>query len=123
MLEPLQIPYVLNILILIPIALSTLLDLWDTAQGTFDESAGWRVLVGSLWTAILVGSVLGLFAPLVYAPLLLMQVIYKSLWLAVYAIPRLAARQLDEIPWGITVSFVVIVLTYPWVIPWSHLLP
>jgi hypothetical protein len=70
-----------------------------------------------------VGSVLGLFAPLVYAPLLLMQVIYKSLWLAVYAIPRLAARQLDEIPWGITVSFVVIVLTYPWVIPWSHLLP
>jgi len=121
--EPLQIPYILNILILIPIALPTLLDLWDTAQGKFDESAGWRVLVGSLWTAILVGSVLGLFAPLVYAPLLLMQVIYKSLWLAVFAIPRLAARRLDEIPWGITVSFVVIVLTYPWVIPWSHLLP
>jgi hypothetical protein len=120
--EPLQLPYILNILILVPIAVPTLLGLFDTAQGAFEESAGWRVLVGSLWTAILVGSILGLFAPVTYAPLLLMQVIYKSLWLAIYAAPRIAAGRSDAVPPGIAVSFVVIVLTYPFVIPWSHLL-
>lgn len=118
----LRIAYAANILILVPIAIPTLLRLGDAAQGRFDESAGWRTLVGALWTAILVLSLLGLRAPLVYCPVLLLQVIYKGLWLGVYALPRLCRGEGRGVPAGIAVSFAAIVLVWPWLIPWRHLL-
>lgn len=114
--------YLLNICILVPIALTTLFGWSDGAQGRFAESAGWRVLVGALWTAILLLSLLGLRAPLVYSPVLALQLIYKSLWLGVYAAPLWLAGRGDEVPPGIAASFVVIVLVWPWLLPWRHLL-
>ena len=117
-----KLAYLANIIILVPIAVPTLLRLYDTAQGRFAESAGWRVLVGSLWSAILVSSLLGLFAPLRFAPVVLIQIIYKSLWLAVYAAPRLVARRRAEIPTGIALSFMLIVIVYPFLVPWDALL-
>lgn len=118
---PLQLAYAANLLILLPIAVPTLLGLWDTAQDRFAESAGWRALVGALWTAILLGSALGLRAPLQYAPLLLLQVIYKTLWLAVYAAPRLLRGQAAQVPSGIALCFVGIVIVYPFLLPWTEL--
>ncbi len=92
MADPLALPYCLNVVILLPVGLLTLLggeagNRW-VFQGKFPESAGVRTLLGSLWTTILAGSCLGLAYPIVMAPLLLFQVTYKSLWLAVYATPR-----------------------------------
>ncbi len=49
----LKVAYLANILILIPVAIPTLLRTLDVAEGKFAESEGFRVLVGSLWTAIL----------------------------------------------------------------------
>lgn len=118
----LRIAYAANILILVPIAVPTLLRRVDAAQGRFVESEGWRVLVGALWTSILVLSLLGLRAPLEFAPVLLLQVIYKSLWLIVYALPRLRGGDARSLPAGITVSFIAIVSIWPWLIPWRHLL-
>jgi hypothetical protein len=118
----LRLAYLANVLILLPIALPTLLRLHDAAQGRFDESAGWRILVGALWTGILVLSLLGLRSPLVWSPVLVLQVIYKGLWLGAYALPRIRRGDLRSIPPGIAVSFAVIVLVWPWIIPWRHLL-
>jgi hypothetical protein len=115
-------PYIANIVILVPVAMGTLFNLIPIADGHFPESAGWRLLVGSLWTAILAGSVMGLFNPLVFSPLLLLQVIYKSLWLGVYTLPRLISGDpAREIHWAISFIFVLIVLLYPLVIPWNYL--
>jgi hypothetical protein len=36
-------------------------------------------------------------------------------------LPRLIAGRRQEIPAGITWSFLVIVLVWPWVIPWRQL--
>ncbi len=47
------------------------------SQGKFPESEGFRTTLGSLWSALLIGSVLGLFYPVTMSPLLLIQVIYK----------------------------------------------
>lgn len=33
--------------------------------------------------------------------------------------PMLPVRLCGEVPWGIAVTFLFIVLTYPWVIPWG----
>jgi hypothetical protein len=117
----LRLAYAFNILVLLPIAVPTLLGLYPTDQGKFEESAGWRVLVGALWTAILVLSVLGLYAPLRYSPVLVLQVIYKTLWLLVFALPRLVNGRTHTIPWGIAGSFIIIVLVWPFIIPWGYL--
>lgn len=121
----LVLPYVLNIMMLLPIAPLTL---WGGAsggrrafQGKFVESEGPRTLLGAIWTAVLIGSFLGLAFPVQMSPLLMLQVIYKSLWLATFALPLLLTGRAGDVPSGIAASFVVIVATYPWVIPWKAL--
>jgi len=69
----------------------------------------------------LVCSALGLRWPTSFAWLLVFQVIYKSIWLATYVLPRLKAKRRTEIPTGITLAFVCIVLTWPWFIPWRQM--
>ena len=99
-----------------------LLRLYRTDQAKFPESAGWRVLVSALWTAIMVLSALGLREPLRYSPVLLLQLIYKSLWLLVYALPLVVRGEWRLIPWGIAGSFLAIVLVWPWLMPRSYLI-
>jgi len=110
-----------NILILVPVGFATLLKPSVTDQGAFVESAGWRALVGSLWLTILVCSVLGVVSPASFLWLLVFQVIYKSVWLLTYALPRLTDGRRAEVPAGITISFLVIVLVWPWFIPWRQM--
>jgi hypothetical protein len=55
------------------------------------------------------------------SPLLLIQVVYKAIWLLVFVLPRLLGRRSQEVPWGISLTFLVIVVTYPWAIPWGQL--
>jgi hypothetical protein len=93
----------------------------STDQGVFPESAGWRTLVGSLWLAILAMSVLGVRQPEAFLWLLVFQVLYKSVWLIAYVLPRVLAGRRREVPAGITLSFLVIVLVWPWFIPWRQL--
>ena len=110
-----------NILILIPVGFGTLLKPSVTDQGAFVESAGWRMLAGSLWIAILSLSLLGAIWPGSFLWLLVFQLIYKSVWLLAYAVPRLLSGRAAEIPAGIAVSFVAIVLVWPWLIPWREI--
>jgi len=99
-----------NIFILVSVGFGTLLKPSVTDQGAFAESTGWRTLVGSLWLAILACSVLGVVSP------------GSFLWLLAYAVPRLLSGRAAEIPAGIAVSFVVIVLVRPWFIPWRQMI-
>jgi hypothetical protein len=69
-------------------------------------------------------SVAGLFHPIVFAPILLLQVIYKTVWLVFYVLPRLRnAESRKEIHWSMAASFLLIVIFYPLVIPWRVLFP
>jgi len=47
-------------------------------------------------------SVLGLFFPISMSALLLVQVIYKTLWLLVNAMPLMLNKRSNEVPWGIS---------------------
>ncbi len=116
-----QVLFWVNILILVPVGFGTLLKPSSTDHGVFPESAGWRTLVGSLWLAILALSVLGVRQPEAFLWLLVFQVFYKSVWLVAYVLPRFFSGRRSEIPAGITLSFVVIVLVWPWFIPWGRL--
>jgi len=45
---------------------------------------------------------LGLFFPISMSALLLVQVIYKTLWLLVNAMPLMLNKRSNEVPWGIS---------------------
>ncbi len=119
--EPVHIAYIINIVILVPIGLSTVFRFFPTDEGRFPESPGWRIMAGSLWCGIAVLSVLGLFHPLRYSPVLLHQMIYKMIWLIVYAFPGIAKGEFDSIPRKMTVIFIGIVALWPFLIPWRYL--
>lgn len=74
-------------------------------------------LVGCLWLAIAILSVCGLWRPLTFSPVLLLQLIYKGTWLLVVAIP--AIRNNQAYPSGMATFFLVWVLVLPFVIPWA----
>jgi hypothetical protein len=75
-------------------------------------------LVGCLWLAIAILSVLGLWRPMTFSPVLLLQLIYKSSWLLVVAIPAIKNNQ--PYPSGMATFFLVWVLLLPFVIPWTE---
>jgi hypothetical protein len=75
-------------------------------------------LVGCLWLAITILSLLGLWRPFTFSPVLLLQLIYKGTWLLVVAIPAIKNNQ--PFPSGMATFFLIWVLVLPFVIPWTE---
>lgn len=75
-------------------------------------------LVGCLWLAIAILSFFGLWRPISFSPILLVQLIYKATWLLVVAIP--AMRNDQPYPIGMAIFFLTWVLVLPFIIPWSE---
>ena len=76
-------------------------------------------LVGALWGAIFLISILGLFFPERMSVVLLFQLIYKGSWLLAVALP--AHLNGEPYPAGMARFFVVWVVVLPFVIPWRTL--
>jgi hypothetical protein len=74
-------------------------------------------LVGALWFAIFILSILGLFYPEKMSLVLLFQLIYKGSWLLFAALPALQNHQ--PFPKGMAIFFVIWVVVLPFVIPWK----
>ena len=75
-------------------------------------------LVGCLWLAIAILSILGLWRPLTFSPVLLLQLIYKGMFLLVVALPALRNNQ--PFPTGMAAFFLIWVLILPFIIPWAE---
>ncbi|GJE01189.1 hypothetical protein [Methylobacterium isbiliense] len=108
----LRLAYAANILILLPVV--TALH-WRGTAGVFGpevaDSPALRLLVAALWGAILVCSAIGLAWPRVMVGILVLQVVYKSIWLVTFVLPVWRAG--DPVPWGPALTFVPIVLLWP----------
>jgi len=87
-------------------------------EGSFAYSEAFR-LVGALWGAIFLLSILGVFFPRQMSLVLLFQLIYKSSWLLFAAIPALINNQ--PYPKSMATFFIVWVLILPFVIAWKEL--
>ena len=116
----LKVAYLLNIVILSPVLFVMYSDSADKTlrafEGKVQNSDGLRLLVCALWSAIWMLSVLGLLFPRFFIPVLMLQVIYKFLYLSFYVAPQIKRGKVSSIPIGITISFVFIVLVYPVII-------
>ena len=69
-------------------------------------------IVGSVWLAIGALSILGLFYPLQLAPIFLVQIIYKSVWIVAVALPLLAAGDARALPFIVFFSLAVGLFAY-----------
>ena len=76
-------------------------------------------LVGALWFAIFLLSILGMFFPKQMSLVLFFQLIYKFSWLIVVALPALLSNQ--PFPRQMAVFFIVWVIILPFVIPWKDM--
>jgi hypothetical protein len=118
---PLKIIYIANIIVAGWISITSLLSPKKAAMTVFQnayEPTEVIRLVGCLWLSIAVLSALGLWRPINFSPILLVQVIYKGTWLLVVALP--AIRNNQAYPSGMAAFFLVWVLVLPFVIPWSE---
>lgn len=122
----LQIGFIVDAVVTCPFALATLIGSERAAQllfrGGLPESPSVRTILGSLWAAILLCSVTGVFFPVAMSPVLILQLIYKGLWILLFAVPRWLSGRAAEVPRRIAGIFVAFVLVYPWIIPWTRLL-
>ncbi len=114
--ELLQLAYAANIVILSPVLISMFSDGGDKQirafQSQVNNSDGLRLLVASLWSGILLLSIAGLFQPKTFVVVLVLQVIYKFIYLLVYILPTARARGIQAIPQGLTLSFMSIVIIW-----------
>ena len=118
----LYVVYIANIVVAGWISLTSLFAPEKARQSVFEGTIAFSDsirLVGALWFAIFILSILGLFFPRQMQLVLLLQVIYKGTWLLVVALPLW--RQGLPYPSGMAGFFLVWVLVLPWVIDWGYL--
>jgi len=75
-------------------------------------------LVGCLWLGIALLSILGFWRPLIFSPVLLLQLVYKSMWLLIVALPAIKNKQ--TYPLGMSLFFLIWVVVLPFAIPWAE---
>lgn len=113
--------YVANILVAGWISITSLF-FPKTAQLTiFENNFAYSEairLVGALWGAIFILSILGLFFPKQMSLVFLFQLIYKSSWLIFVALPAIMNNQ--SYPKAMASFFLVWVIILPFVIPWKE---
>ncbi len=117
----LKIVYIANIIVAGWISLTSLFSPKTAATTVFQnayQSTEVMRLVGCLWLAIAILSLLGLWRPISFSPILLVQLIYKGMWLLVVALP--AIRNNQPYPSGMAAFFLIWVLVLPFVMPWTE---
>ena len=116
-----RIIYTLNIIVAGQIAISAISNPKNSALTTFGNAyqpTEVIKLVGCLWLAIAIISILGLWKPYTFSPILLVQLIYKGTWLLLVALP--AFRNGIQYPKTMALFFVAWVLVLPFLIPWKE---
>ena len=110
-----HVPYVLNILILLPVVTGLLRGSMAAFPGAPD-AAVLRIMVASLWSGVMIMSALALIAPLLFWPLLVFQVVYKSVFVILWVWPALVRPDGAAIPWGPVGVFLFIIAVWPFFI-------
>ena len=118
----LKLVYIANIVVAGWIGVTSLFYPKRAASSIFENvyaNSEFIRLIGALWLSIAVLSCLGLLRPQSFSPVLVLQLVYKSTWLLVVALPAIINEQ--PFPKGMAIFFIIWVLILPFIIPWSYL--
>ncbi|MEM9364241.1 MAG: hypothetical protein AAGA43_16485 [Bacteroidota bacterium] len=115
----LQLVYIANIFVAGWISITSLFNPKRAVSSIFQNTVEYSEvirLVGCLWGAIFILSVLGVFYPKKMALVLLFQLIYKGSWLLLVALPAVLEKK--PYPTGMALFFLIWCVVLPFVIPW-----
>lgn len=118
-----KVMYLANVVVAGAISVSSLFYPKIAQRTVFTEAFEYSEairLVGALWLAIFLLSIIGFFYPKQMSLILVFQLIYKSSWLLFAALPAILNNQ--PFPKSMALFFVVWVLLLPCVIPWKSIL-
>ncbi|WP_422104753.1 hypothetical protein [Winogradskyella sp.] len=118
----LKIVYIANIIVAGWIGITSLFYPKTAASSIFENvysNSEFIRLIGALWLSIAILSGFGLFRPQSFSPVLVLQLVYKSAWLLVVALPAIINQ--TPYPKGMAGFFVIWVVVLPFVIPWNYL--
>lgn len=90
--------------------------------GVILKSQSWGLnqgIINCMLVAFSLLCALGLRYPLQMLPVLLWELIWKTTWLAIVALPKFLAGTMDEATTATAIEVLVVVLV-PFVIPWGH---
>lgn len=76
-------------------------------------------ILGSIWLAIGLVSLFGLFNPLPFAAVFPAQLLYKAIWLGVVVAPALVQGETRALP--LAVGFGVMIVSFAFATPWAYL--
>ncbi|MBW1294091.1 hypothetical protein [Aquimarina litoralis] len=117
----LKIIYIANILVAGWISITSLFFPKKAVSSVFSNAYAYSEairLLGALWGAIFLLSVLGIFFPKKMILVLVFQLLYKSSWLIFVAIP--ATLQKKPYPEGMALFFIIWCVVLPFIIPWKE---
>lgn len=78
-------------------------------------------ILGALWLALGAISVLGLFQPIKFSVIFLIQLIYKSIWLTAIAIPSIVSGNRESGLLFLTILFALWVVALLFAVPFQYL--
>ena len=76
-------------------------------------------ILSSIWLAVGLVSLFGLFNPLPVAGVFVVQIIYKVVWISVAVLPAFLQGETRALP--LAVGFVVMIVSFAFATPWSYL--
>jgi hypothetical protein len=74
----------------------------------------------SFWAALAVLSALGIRYPLAMLPVLLMQLVYKTVWLLAVYVPLRAAGRSTDLTQGFAIGIALDLVVIPWAYVFAH---
>ncbi len=95
------------------------IEIWP---GIIRHEKPWELMYGvvqCVLAAVSLLALLGLRYPLQMLPLLFFEIVWKSIWLIVVAMPLWSAHQMDARTWDTAVACLMVVI-FPLLIPWGY---
>ena len=102
------------------IAVGLFVSIWPVIFSSSGKSADSHTVVNSFLAALTLLALLGLRYPLAMLPILIFEVLWKAIWLLVFALPMYMNNGLDEYATGIAFACAMGVVLTPLVIPWRY---
>ena len=99
------------------------IEIWP---GIIHHQTPWELMYGvvqCVLAAVSLLAILGLRYPLQMLPLLLFELVWKSLWLLVVAVPLWSAQQMDARTWETAIAClmgVIFLIAIPWGYVWAN---
>jgi len=101
------------------IAVGLAVTVWPLILFAPAQAADSRTVVRAMLGALSLVSLLGVRYPIQMIPILMFELLWKTLWVAVFALPLLVRHQLDEAGWENLTACLMGVVLVPLVLPWG----